>query len=168
MEYYNLAIWPTKYFLLDLFIFNVCFACVYICAPFVCLVPISIKRGHWVWSWSCIWWWASMWELGTELRFSRRAANVLIHSAISPAPLSHKRFIFWGGVREGGLKWGSHCLLSRSGTQFRLASNLQVSCSHLCRVGITGEGQHALFYVTIYWNLIASCGDCLPRFSENS
>ena len=64
----------------------VCFACMYVCAPHVCLVPKEARRfrssGKGVYSQ----WWAIMEVLGTEPRTPGRAACALNCWAISPAP----------------------------------------------------------------------------------
>lgn len=62
-----------------------CFACVFIYAPFVCLVPKE-ARQHQIWNWN-EGQWATMTVLGTKSGSSATAASVLSCCTISPARL---------------------------------------------------------------------------------
>ena len=61
-------------------------ACMYLCIPHACVVPLKVRRGPRVpWDWSYKWFCAVIWVLEIELWSSRRATS-LICWAISPAP----------------------------------------------------------------------------------
>lgn len=61
-------------------------ACVYVSAPYACLMPTEAKRRCQIpQNWSHRSFRAVMWVLGTWLRSSTRAASVCDHWAISPA-----------------------------------------------------------------------------------
>lgn len=72
-----------------IFIFILCvwmLACVYVCAPCVCLVP-EARRGHHIpWDWSYRRLWAAMSVLGIKLRASACTLNLW---AIPPALGTH-------------------------------------------------------------------------------
>lgn len=49
-------------FLNYVFILYVCFVCMYIHAPCVCLVPVKPRRGHWIlWHWNYRWCVSPLW-----------------------------------------------------------------------------------------------------------
>jgi len=72
-----------------LFLFCVCvfYLCVSLCTTCMSSVFGSRKRVFGPWNWSYRWLWISMWVLGTEPGSSGGTASVLIHWAISSAPL---------------------------------------------------------------------------------
>jgi hypothetical protein len=63
----------------------VCFACIHVCAPCVCLVPSESRRGcQMPWN-SYRQLWTASWMLGIELGFCERAASVLrAESSLQP------------------------------------------------------------------------------------
>jgi hypothetical protein len=63
-----------------------CFACMYVCAPCVCLVPTEVRRRCQIlWNWSYKRLWATVWVLGIELGFFVRVASALNCWTTSPA-----------------------------------------------------------------------------------
>lgn len=49
---------------LDLFyVYDVCFACMYVCTPWAYLVPMEVRRGHQIyWNWNYRWLWATIYR----------------------------------------------------------------------------------------------------------
>lgn len=80
-------IWFKKCILLNyLFIVYMCFVCMYVCAPSMCVVHKEARRGHGIpWDWSCRCLWATLWILGIKPGCSGKANSVLDCWAISPA-----------------------------------------------------------------------------------
>lgn len=88
-----LALWgwcrgPRTFLLRFVLLFDVygCFACMYVCVPHVCLVPMEVRRGPqtpWVCSHRLLW--ATQWVLRPEPGSSARATSVLKYWANSPA-----------------------------------------------------------------------------------
>lgn len=72
------------------FLLNYLFYYVYEHFVYMCMfvyhmhvMPSEARRGHQIpWAWSCRWLWTELWALGTKLRSSVRAANILSHWAI--------------------------------------------------------------------------------------
>lgn len=63
------------------------FACIYVYATPVYLVPTEDRRGcQNPWNWNYRQLWATVWGLGIDPEFSGRASSALTHWATSPAP----------------------------------------------------------------------------------